>query len=294
MTAPRRDRPLLPVLAALALLWLCGGPRSPVALGTFNIRMFPEDKTDTAGVVAAIAELNADAFAVQEIRGALAFQEVVRAAAARTGRDYRVALETYCKPRAEGPMYLGVVYDASRLELRARRSLEPWSGCDADQPHGMVASLAGDGREFALASIHFKAGSTKRDIEIRRQQWAWLTAQLAGLREELGLPVVLAGDFNSTGYREGGEERGFIDDAVRVGKLEVATEELGCSMYWPPVKSGPYVTNVLDHVLVSEGLEVETAEALGMCARLRCTPQEQAPIEWQTVSDHCPVRVSLR
>lgn len=282
------------VLVALALWWWY---RAPITVGTFNIRMFPEAATDRAAVARAIGELDVDAFAIQEIGDPAALEAALRVASERTGRTLKATLMPYCHLKLPKPMYLGVVVDTSRVEVAAARSLGAHGWCEEDQPAGMVALLrAHNDRTFALAAVHLKAGGRDSDVKIRKRQWAWLTARLPGLRAELGAPVVLAGDFNSTGYLvEGGEERRFIDEQVAAADLQVATGSLGCSMYWQPKQSEQrWESNLLDHVVAPRELELAAPEALGMCARLACAEQGEAPPEWRTISDHCPVRVELR
>ena len=100
-------------LAALVLLApfaLCPGP--PLALGTFNIRMFPAETTDLEAVANAIVELDADAFAVQEIVDEVAFRRVLDRASARSGRRYQARLEPALCPRRRGNFSVGVVLDA--------------------------------------------------------------------------------------------------------------------------------------------------------------------------------------
>ena len=282
----------LALLALLAPMALCERPL-PLTLGTFNIRMFPEPTTDLEAVAAAIAELDADAFAVQEIVDADALLAVLARASALTGRDYAVALEPAHCPRRRGAHHVGVVHDRRVLALVEARMLGEFT-CPKGQPAGMTALLrAGDGRRLALASVHFSAGGAARTVEERLGQWAWLVAELPALRAELGAPVVVAGDFNSTGYLDAADpERRFIDLLVERHALQLPTRALACSMYWKPRRS--YEVSLLDHVLAPRELDVGPVEALGMCAELACAPQTAAPAAWTTVSDHCPVRVQLR
>ena len=68
------------------------------------------------GLAAALVELDADAFAVQEIRDIEPFERVVADAGARLGRDYAATLMPYCDAYQGRPIYLGVVVDRARLE----------------------------------------------------------------------------------------------------------------------------------------------------------------------------------
>lgn len=292
----RRRLVLFALLAVVVLVWWCGRP-APLSLGTFNIRVFPDTQTRPDAVAEALEELDADAFAVQEIRDVELFTELLRNVGARSGREYTAVMLPYC-PRSEFTrnLSLGVVYDARRFTLVSQRPLAGAGKCARDQPHGMVALLRErDGKPLALASVHMKAGGDPDDLATRRRQWTWLLAALPGLRTLFDAPVVIAGDFNSTGYlQRDSAERRFIDEAVTANGLQLPTGALDCSEYWLPKGSKQYAVSLLDHVLAPAQLPFAAAEVLGMCAALECAPQETTPPGFDTVSDHCPVRVTLR
>ncbi len=67
MPVRRRRRLVLAIMVVLTVLLLWCSHRAPIVLGTFNIRTFPGEQTDSEAVAAAIVGLGADAFAVQEI-----------------------------------------------------------------------------------------------------------------------------------------------------------------------------------------------------------------------------------
>ncbi|HEY8377402.1 MAG TPA: endonuclease/exonuclease/phosphatase family protein [Nannocystis sp.] len=290
----RRRRWIAAILVLLAVLLLCGG-RAPLVLGTFNIQTFPHGKTDLEAVAAALAELDADAVAVQEILDAGVFAQVLERASEFTGRRYRAKLVPSCRGRKNGQrLQVGVVYDAARLELVETRPLGSGEICPPGQPPGMVALLReADGRAIAYASVHFTAGGEPERFAERRQQWRWLTERLPGLSAELGAPVIVGGDFNSTGFLgRDGEERRFIDGIVEERGLQLVTEGLPCSMYWET--NGRFEPSLLDHVLAPKDMSFGEVAALGMCEALACAPQATMPPEYTAVSDHCPVRAVLR
>lgn len=291
---------MLFLLVALALLvWWCGRT-PPLVLGTFNIRLFPGAQTDPGAVAAALAELDADALAVQEIRDPAAFALVLQQASALAGRRYAMALSSSCRPRKNERLNLGVVYDAARVELLAHRPLTNGETCPEGQPPAVLALLRPrGGPPLALASVHFQSGNKSEHLATRRRQWAWLVETLPRLEAELAAPVVVAGDFNSTGFLDPRHaERRFIDALIADHGLQLPTAQLGCSMYWrPPEKQQRrphYEASLLDHVLAPRGLAFARAEPLGMCAALSCAPHTATPPGFDTVSDHCPVRVELR
>lgn len=98
-------------------------------------------------------------------------------------------------------MEIGVVHDAGRLELIESSLLGDDPSCPKGQAPGLVALLrTRDGRRLAFASVHFKAGGGAKSWTERQAQWATLAAEIPDVGERLRAPVIVAGDFNSTGY----------------------------------------------------------------------------------------------
>jgi endonuclease/exonuclease/phosphatase family metal-dependent hydrolase len=292
----RRALVLLLILAAL-LLWWCG--RSPpLVLGTFNIRMFPDQGVKFDAVAAEIAALGADAFTVQEIRDPRAFDKLLRRVNDLTGRSYEAKLSPYCRKLKDSDvrLNLGVVYDVARVELLEHRPLSPGDRCPQGQPPAALSLLRPHGGPpLGLVSVHFKAGGGDDHFALRRREWGWLTATLRHLEAELAAPVVVAGDFNSTGWLDSKHrERTFIEGQLAIHRLQLPTADLACSEYWLPPNHSRYEVSLLDHIVAPDSLRFARAEVLGMCAALACAPQTAAPDRFHTVSDHCPVRVELR
>ncbi|WAS92860.1 endonuclease/exonuclease/phosphatase family protein [Nannocystis punicea] len=297
MQERRRRRRVWPwVVLVVVALWLWCSREAPLVLGTFNIQTFPHETTDPGAVAGAIAELDADAFAVQEIREPGKFYETLDRASALTGRRYAAALTPSCRGRSGGRLNVGVVYDTARLELKDYRALSKGEACPTGQAPASLASLqTTSGRAFALVSVHFDPGGKPEDVARRKQQWRWLTSILPALREEFGAQVVVAGDFNTTGYLEANDERRFIDDMVEEHALQLPTSTLGCSEYWQrDARVERWEPSLLDHMLGSKDMSLGTPQVLGMCAELACETQTAEPPKMGSVSDHCPVRIELR
>lgn len=294
---PRRRRGRLAallLLLLLAALALCPR-RAPLVLGSFNIRTFPGARTDPDAVAAAIAELDADAFAVQEIYDPAALDAVLADASARTGRRYAAALTPSCRPHRDGRLYVGVVHDESRLRLLERRPIGAGDTCPPDQPPGLFALLADRrGERLALASVHLQSGGSPEAFAARRRQWRGLARLLPQVAAEFAAPAVLAGDFNSTGMLDpDSAERRFLAELLAAHRLQLPTAALACTEYWRPA-GGRFEPSLLDHVVAADDLTFGTPEVLGMCAALRCAPVDEAPPEYHAISDHCPVRIELR
>ena len=281
------------MISLVALLVVCGRRPAPISVGTFNIRTFPGEHTNPEAVARAIAALDTNVIAVQEIVDPKAFQRVLDRASALSGRYYEMTLRhSHCRIDS---MEIGVVHDALRFEVVEAGLLGDDPTCPYDQAPGLVALLRGeDGARFAFASVHFKAGGKEKSWTQRQRQWAWLAAEIPDVEDRLQAPVIVAGDFNSTGYLEQGLERRFIDALVAHEELQLPTSALRCSMYWQPRKGAAYEPSLLDHVLAPQGLRFSAPEALGMCEALACEAHDGAPAGFDAISDHCPVRVEVR
>lgn len=277
-----------------ALAWLVGDDEPPVQVATFNIRFFPEPTTDLDAVAARMAEVDADVMAVQEIRDPEALGQVLRTASEATGRDLRASLGRYCR---KSSLWLGIVYDHDRyrvVETRGHGELAPpgHDGCGDGYPPAFAAQLEDDEGSRVLAmSVHLKCCGSVTDHLRRRQQWAMLVASLPELERQLDGDLVIAGDFNTTGWHDDEwGERTFIESVVAASGLTLTTRDVGCTEYWEPKGPGRgFATSTLDHILTRAG-EWEPAEAMGMCEHHACALGDPGS-DYVSVSDHCPVRV---
>jgi endonuclease/exonuclease/phosphatase family metal-dependent hydrolase len=285
---------LVALLAALAVRWWCGGgePERPLRVGTFNIRSFPDDETDLARVAERIAEMDADLFAIQEVRGLDALDQVLADASARTGRDLARSTATYC---ATDRFRIAVVYDRARLRVIEERPLTSRRRCSTGQPSAhLVLFEAAGGERIGMVATHLKSGGGEEEARRRRRQWRELVATVESLRRELGAPIVVAGDFNSTGWHDDRHgERSDIDELLRGTDLRLVTGELACTAYWRPGGGDTYAPSTLDHILLAG--TAEHVRALGMCQRQRCEPRarDEMADDYRQVSDHCPVVADL-
>lgn len=267
------------------------------SLGTFNIRLFPDRGTVKAAVAERIAELDVDLFMVQEIREPAAFDAVLASASATTGRDYVASLGPMCRT---SELQLGVVYDRRRfreVEHRTQAMLDPEGRCSCRDGHppAFLSVLEGEGgARLAAMSVHLQYGGRRWMHRARREQWDHLVATILRLRAELGVPLAVAGDFNSTGFSDDdrGERTLILEMAARAGMM-LATAELRCTAYWRPNRrTRDYVPSMLDHILLDPAPH-GPVEVLGMCATLggRGCPGDQDVRDFLVVSDHCPLRV---
>lgn len=291
------------LLAASLLLGALGAGRlacapEPVALATFNIRMFPEPSTNHARLAELIAEVDADILAVQEIRDEDALNEVLRSASLQSGRDYRLSLAT-CGGSAN--IATGLVYDVSRVELVGLRQFKEHheddrGDCAKKRRAALLGIFEAQGQTVAVLSVHMQHGHLPEQYEARKRQWAGVVRILQEAAERHEARAVALGDFNSTGYAdEPREERAFIEKTIQDAGLHLATEGIACTEYWRPYgEDGIYQPSILDHIVVTDAAW-STPEPLGLCAQLACQPAgpEQKPADYHTVSDHCPIRITL-
>ncbi len=234
---------------------------------------------------------------VQEIRDSAAFDAVLAEASTRLGRDYVASLGPMC---LASNLQVGVVYDRKRfreLEHRTQAQLDPEARCSCREGHPPAfLSVLEDqsGARRAAMSVHLQYGGRRWMHRARRDQWDHLVASILRLREELGIPLAVAGDFNSTGFTDDDRgERSLILERVAEAGMSLATGDLPCTAYWRPNRrKRDYVPSMLDHILLSEPAK-GPAEALGMCATLggHVCPGDQDVPDFHHVSDHCPLRV---
>jgi len=289
-------RALVPI-ALLALWWTwcrtgdSTAPR-PLRVGTFNIRSFPEPDTDLARVAERIADMDADLFAIQEVRGLDALDQVLADASAATGRHLARSTATYC---ASDRYRIAVVWDQGRLQLVEERPLTSPRRCSTGQPSAHLVLLEAEGGErIGMVATHLKAGGGEEEARRRRREWRELVALVGALRRELGAPIVVAGDFNSTGWHDDQHgERSYIDELLRGTDMRLVTGELACTAYWRPGGGDTFAPSTLDHILVAGA--AEGVRVLGMCERQRCEPRASREMadDYRRVSDHCPVVADL-
>jgi endonuclease/exonuclease/phosphatase family metal-dependent hydrolase len=278
-------------LAALAL----SACSSPVTVATFNIRMFPELRTDHSLVTARLVELDASVIAVQEIRDARAMGEVLEDASRHTGRDYQLLIGP-CGGEGEH-ITTGVVVDASTwtvLEHAGYPDLDPEGTCGRRQAGTLVVLEDRAGQRLGVLSVHLQPFPDEFDT--RREQWARVLERLGEIERRYDAPVLALGDYNSTGFRgEPPAEREFVEGTVAEAGYRLPTAGLACTEYWRPKGDpGPYRPSVLDHAVATRG--EWQAEVRGMCERLACSPTDPAAMDpdYFSVSDHCPVVIKAR
>jgi endonuclease/exonuclease/phosphatase family metal-dependent hydrolase len=291
------------VALALALAGRAVGCGGGLRVGTFNIEQFGgRSQTDMDRLAAIVRGLEADVLAVQEIQDDAKVKDLARRASTG-GRRYEVALSR-CGGKSQ--MKVGFLYDAERVALRRTREypeLDPGGGgsCGAGERAGLLGVFAprgddGDEHLLHLLVVHLRKGGEADDVARRQKQWERAYEIVAALRAGGAKSIAILGDTNSTGYLddEHGERRSLDESARRAG-MDVVSDDLDCSEYWPKTEA-TLSPSLLDHVVVTKGLSARrTVRLHGYCAEARCAPLDakNPPRDYASVSDHCPVTAWL-
>lgn len=263
------------ILAACGLaLWWCSSGQDrespPLRVGSFNIENFPHSPGQVRGAFAAMAELELDAVALQEITDPAVAR---RAAAEHLGDSWRAVFCETCPEHR-----LAVLYDSDRLELVDT----------VEHPQTVLYRGARPALEvrfdgLRIIAVHLKAGGD--GAAMRERQLRALRPIVSHARRS-GDRVVLLGDFNSTGDAD----RAAIAELAAATRMTWASRELDCTCYWQRRES--CFAAVLDQVLTSAapaGVRVG-----GACAEVGCEPGDSCPRYKREISDHCPIRVDVR
>jgi endonuclease/exonuclease/phosphatase family metal-dependent hydrolase len=187
---------------------------------------------------------------------------------------------------------VGIAFDERRVQL-----LEGHEDARLDlggrvRP-AFVARIATPIGPLALVVVHLKA--RREGEELRRTQWARLVELVA----ELPPPVVVLGDFNTTG---GAAERTDLAAVLRAVDLVPIANDEGCSAYWDGVRhDGWQEPSLLDLAFVSNAGGIGAlphAVPAAHCARHACKPfistDAHPDRDLLRGSDHCPVSFELR
>ncbi|MGE0790536.1 MAG: endonuclease/exonuclease/phosphatase family protein [Sandaracinaceae bacterium] len=262
----------LAILALLALACLAfRGSRRELSVATFNIENFPRDARQIDGAFAALAGLDAEIVAVQEILEPDVF---AREARERLGARFRFVTND------GGPAQrVGVLYDNETFELAyARTHRETVLDGHGKPTLEVRLRRRRGGRAVRVFVVHLKAGGDS--AHVRREQ----LRQLAPVIEDAARSwddVVLLGDFNATGDPD---RQTLARFAAQTG-LVWASEALPCTSYWN--RRDGCVGSALDHVLSRE--PPRAIAARGPCETFGCGHRDRCPAFHREVSDHCPV-----
>ncbi len=299
------DRAGLLVLALSLLVGVreCRG-ETPFRITTYNVRFFGREPTNIERLAQVVAAAEPTVFALQELVDNRALHSLL-SELARTGHRYE-AVTAQCGGRSG--LRVAFVYDTSRVGWEQTRE---YPGLEVTQDgsctDGDRAALAGtfyrlnsrgmQQEKITLVTVHLAAFATDERVAQRRAQWKKVFAIVDHLKQEVGGSVMVLGDTNSTGWlTDTHGERSYIVEQASQHQLQVQTAGLLCSEYYMD-ESKVLVPSLLDHILAPQNLvNPASVRVHGYCAEQQCRAlgQTTPPLEYRTVSDHCPVSVELR
>jgi endonuclease/exonuclease/phosphatase family metal-dependent hydrolase len=289
-------------------------------IASWNVRWFPDSvpgkrprskrSTNLAWLACAIAWLDVDVLAVQEFkrhaRAEARLAELLSRLDGLTGGVWRSRFDD-CSTAAT--QHVGFLYDSKRVHV------EDWQIHAALNPHGEACKnqlrpgLGGyfkfeGGLDAHLITVHFKSGTRRQAIGLRRKSIEGIAAAFQGAqRLQADEDVIVLGDFNTMGCARCSPKLSAEQELAQFSSAlerlttpfqRIDTAEPACSHYF---RSKPAL---LDHVAVVHGMrELEPAAAVnvsGFCERTRCTPVPKRtlpPSAYHELSDHCPIVLEL-
>jgi endonuclease/exonuclease/phosphatase family metal-dependent hydrolase len=292
------------VLLAIAVCAVAGfggcGPR--LRVGTFNVQQLGKRATDMDRLAAIVGDLDVDVLAVEEVQDDSRVDDLARRLS-RGARRYRAVVSS-CGGKSA--MRIAFLYDEERVSLREKREypeLDPGRGgrCRDGERPGFLGVFrprgdTTDDHALSLLAVHMHRGGDPKDVAERKKQWQRAYAIVEALRKDGARSVAILGDTNSTGYLDNDHgERDFVDGEARRAGMRVATDDLRCSEYWPETDD-TLAPSLLDHVVATPGLiGLSGTHVGGYCAAARCKPldAQHPPADYTSVSDHCPVTLTV-
>jgi predicted extracellular nuclease len=294
-------------------------PGASPRIGTWNLRWFPrgtangrdpERRTDVAWMACAIAGLDVDVLALQEVvqdaEGRNALLDLAQRLDTLTGGRWRAELDDCA---GSGRQHVGFLFDTRRVELRgagAVDALNPGrSGCDRSLRPGFAAHARfTNGADAHLIAVHLDSGVTQRDFDNRARSLSRLGSAVSALQAaRADRDVIVLGDFNTMGCAQcaapnsaADELTAFDAQLARAGFGRVPAEDgsAACSEYYRGH------AGLLDHVALSRNAGAAWRRArvrgYGACAELACAtiPRGATPAAFERLSDHCPRVMELK
>jgi endonuclease/exonuclease/phosphatase family metal-dependent hydrolase len=281
---------------------------------SWNVRNYPLDerpqdpdlgysrRTNICDLEQALAGLDADLLALQEVNDTRRFPPILKRAV--DGRRMGVR---FSAGGGRFGQHLAIAWDVDTLELMS----EPFDITETVLEEGMRPAFAAsfrsrraDGVDFTVIVVHLESG--RQNFADRRRQNRALADWIENRVRETGDPdVILLGDFNTTGSPRGGRAGELQSMASILGRagLRLLPNGTGCSSYWEGggEPDGIQKASLLDHVFLGgfAGEEpVVPVETWLHCARLECADLvsrsgDEDGTFWD-VSDHCPLTFEIR
>ncbi len=266
---------------------------------TYNIRNFDDDSgagpTNIQELAKVIRNVQSDVMAFEEVVDVPEFERLIKSVLP----GYEIVLST-CG--GFGKQNLGVVYNPRVFKFLSKNEDRSFTGgnsgaCGNLRPVMLVGLEHIQSRvPFVFGVVHLKAGSDERSVAVRWQQYEMLKRLSKALERQ---NLILLGDFNTTGYISKNEDYVRFEDFLSSSRLRAATENIACTNYWQGTLGGPeFQPSILDHVILQDRhvSQIEMVGVAAHCAKRQCRPSlpQDLGATFQSVSDHCPVKVSFK
>lgn len=276
-------------------------------IGAYNIRNFDYDErsrihTNKTELSAVLNSLNADVLSIEEVNNTAEFGRFV--SSKLPGYDFEVS-------RCGGAhgQNLGFLYKKSTVELLSFHedlsTSNPGGGESCDSGSRPLAvglfRIKATGQKFYGITVHLKAGGQHGSIAKRKKQYELIADLINELRSKGDVrDFYVAGDFNTTEYRNRGADYQNLTNVVRnLGMIDLASN-LPCSAYWwGGTDDNIESPSLLDHVIVTPGLmkkKSARAQSHAHCQKVNCqeVPVRQLGVIYESVSDHCPITATVQ
>lgn len=280
---------ILSFLLATTQLW------AGWSVSTYNIRNFDQDPggaTDHAELARIIQTVKSDVMAFEEVVNVPAFEELV--GKALPGYKIRVS-----SCGGFGKQSLAIAYNPKVFTFKSEIEDMSFSGsmnnsCGSLRPAFFVTlAMKGTKEEFVFGVLHLKAGGT---ADAMNQRWLQYKKLVGVAIKYQNQNLVLLGDLNTTGYNIQNDDYSKFEDFMSRSAMRTMSEEIGCTNYWGnPAQLKP---SILDHIVLQERnvVSVQEIELGAHCAEHDCRPATAGDLgpTFESVSDHCPVKVTFK
>lgn len=274
-----------------------------LTIGAYNIRNFDYDEryrisTDKVELSTMLNNLKADVLSVEEIANTPEFQNFISSKMP----GYKASIS---ECGGEHGQHLGFIYNSETIELLSFNedlSLSIEGGCDSgSRPLAIgLFQVKTTKQKFYGMTAHLKSGSDSQALNKRAKQFELIKNIIKDLKEKTGvIDFYLAGDLNTTEYLSRGTDYKMLTKFLNdLGMIDLASD-LKCSAYW----WGGSDDNIedptlLDHVIVTPGLRTNSNKAVasGHCQKVSCRQSSVTDlgISYESVSDHCPLTVTVQ
>ncbi len=292
-------------LAALALLSSLTA-HAAFTIGAYNIRNFDYDeryriRTNKPELAKTLKSLNADVLSVEEVVNRPEFSSFISS----NLPTYKVAVSECGGAHGQ---HLGFIYNSSTVDLLSFNEdlsmSEPGQagGCNSgSRPLAIgLFQVKATKQKFYGFTVHLKSGNDPESSNKRLKQFEILKKTVKELKAKTAVAdFYIAGDMNTTEYLSRGNDYKVLTKVVgELGMVDLA-QNLACSAYWwGGTDDGREDPSLLDHILVTPSLRKNSnqAQAQAHCKKVSCRQAslEELGISYESVSDHCPITVTVQ